>query len=127
MAIYQSTDPAKYSGKTGKGADYIHEQIQYADLSQGFPEVKGNVIGILGYACDEGVRRNQGRIGAAGGPEAIRSQLAKMPFHKTEKFLIDAGTVLCDDSDLEAAQQLTAQKVQLLLQHSCFPIIIGGG
>lgn len=28
---------------------------------------------IIGYTCDEGVRRNNGRVGSKGGPEAYRS------------------------------------------------------
>ena len=32
---------------------------------------EGDVV-LLGYACDEGVRRNGGRVGAAGGPAAVR-------------------------------------------------------
>jgi formiminoglutamase len=127
MASYLSPNPANYSGRKGNGADYIHEQIQFADLSNELPDIKGNTIGILGYACDEGVRRNQGRVGASGGPDAIRSQFAKLPYHKTEKYLIEVGTVLCDDTDLEAAQQLTAEKVQQLLQHNTFPVVLGGG
>ena len=33
---------------------------------------------IVGFPSDEGVRRNNGRPGAAGGPKAIREQLYRM-------------------------------------------------
>ena len=29
-------------------------------------------LALLGFACDEGVRRNHGRVGAAEGPAALR-------------------------------------------------------
>ena len=36
---------------------------------------------IVGFACDEGVRRNQGRVGAKLGPTALRQALANYPLH----------------------------------------------
>ena len=36
---------------------------------------------LLGFACDEGVRRNKGRIGAAGAPLAVRKLLANTAWH----------------------------------------------
>ena len=35
-------------------------------------------LALLGFACDEGVRRNGGRAGAAEGPPAIRAALARL-------------------------------------------------
>ena len=34
----------------------------------------GGVV-VLGFASDEGVRRNKGRVGAADGPDALRAAL----------------------------------------------------
>lgn len=36
----------------------------------------------MGFACDEGVKRNAGRPGAAGGPDALRKALANMASHQ---------------------------------------------
>lgn len=33
----------------------------------------------MGFACDEGVKRNAGRPGAAGAPDALRKALANIP------------------------------------------------
>lgn len=33
---------------------------------------KSPTLVLLGFPCDEGVRRNGGRVGAAGGPDAVR-------------------------------------------------------
>ena len=35
-------------------------------------------VAVLGFACDEGVRRNHGRTGAADGPAALRSRLVSV-------------------------------------------------
>ena len=41
------------------------------------PEAPG--IALLGFASDEGIRRNAGRLGAAQGPGALRNALANLP------------------------------------------------
>jgi formiminoglutamase len=81
---------------------------------------------ILGFACDEGVRRNQGRVGAAEGPDAIRGALANLP-RPQDRHLFDAGNVACIDSDLDAAQQTLAERVADILDRGGRPMVLGGG
>jgi len=81
---------------------------------------------LLGFACDTGVLRNQGRPGAARGPLAIRRMLAALPAHGLS-VLHDAGDVRCDDGDLEAAQDRYAGKVAHLLATSARVLALGGG
>ena len=50
---------------------------------------------LLGFACDAGVARNQGRIGAAAGPAGIRKYMAGLPAHGLTR-LLDAGDVACE-------------------------------
>jgi formiminoglutamase len=84
-------------------------------------------IALLGFACDAGVARNQGRIGAAEGPRAIRRALAPLAWHRTAP-VYDAGDVNCHgNDDLEAAQQRLAERVATLLAASHLPLILGGG
>ncbi|WP_209539103.1 formimidoylglutamase [Billgrantia sulfidoxydans] len=84
-------------------------------------------IALLGFACDAGVARNQGRIGAAEGPRAIRRALAPLAWHRTAP-VFDAGDVNCHgNDDLEAAQQRLAERVAALLSASHLPLILGGG
>lgn len=83
-------------------------------------------IAILGFACDEGVRRNQGRVGAAAGPQALRRALANLAHHPTLP-LYDAGTVACDDGDLDGAQQRLAAAVTAIVQAGHLPLLLGGG
>ena len=41
----------------------------------------GMTFGIIGFKSDKGVYINNGRVGAVEGPTAIRSQIAKLPWH----------------------------------------------
>ena len=83
-------------------------------------------IGIAGFACDEGVRRNQGRIGAAAAPAVIRKALANLAWHQAYP-LCDMGDVACDDGDLDAAHLRLAAAVEQLARAGHFPLVLGGG
>ncbi len=82
---------------------------------------------FIGFRCDEGIRRNHGRVGAAEGPAAIRQAFGKLPIHKDHFAIYDAGSITCADGDLEASQRALGQVVELLLKHNLKPIILGGG
>jgi len=81
---------------------------------------------LLGFACDEGVRRNHGRVGAKDGPTAIRSALSNLAWHQ-DNIMFDGGDVICEGGQLEAAQQQLSQQVTAVLQQDARPLIIGGG
>lgn len=81
---------------------------------------------LLGFACDEGVRRNQGRVGAALAPREVRRALANVPAHGLP-VLFDAGDVACPDERLEDAQRALGAAVQRLLARQARPVVIGGG
>jgi formiminoglutamase len=85
----------------------------------------GSVV-LMGFACDAGVARNHGRVGAAGGPFAIRHALRNMPVHECS-LIADAGDVVCTDDALEAAQQELAAGVERELAARRFPLVLGGG
>ncbi|MGE8639209.1 MAG: formimidoylglutamase, partial [Achromobacter sp.] len=70
---------------------------------------KGEPV-LLGFACDAGVARNQGRIGAAEGPVGIRKFLAGLPAHGLTR-LLDAGDVACVGDQLEDAQERLGLRV----------------
>jgi len=105
---HQKIQPFIHSSKTG---------------SMNRPE-KGTVL--LGFCCDEGVRRNHGRIGAKQAPDAIRKALANVAWLGT-KPLYDAGNVYCNNGDLEAAQKNLADTIGGLLYDEHLPIVLGGG
>ena len=81
MSQYQETPPYIYAGRKSDQQLYLHEKIicnPIADLKE---TISGKNITILGYSCEEGVKRNQGRTGTDQGPAAIRKQLGKLPNH----------------------------------------------
>src|SRR5690625_5632867 len=85
-----------------------HPRIAPVDPSQpGFA--------LLGFATDEGVRRNQGHTGAAAGPSAIRAALGSVAVHH-DISLFDGGDIPVVDGDLEAAQQQYGATLTSLLQ-----------
>jgi formiminoglutamase len=81
---------------------------------------------LIGFACDAGVARNQGRVGAAEGPLVIRRGLRNMPVHGCTR-LADGGDVVCAGDALEAAQQDLADVVGRELVAGRFPLVLGGG
>lgn len=81
---------------------------------------------LLGFCSDEGVRRNQGRIGAKDSPKAIREAMASLPAHKNVT-LFDAGDILCKKHDLETAHKDLEEAVTKILSLNLFPIVLGGG
>ena len=128
MANYRKTKANIWTGRISEQQLYLHEKVRCIDLDEQNLDTTKKNIALLGYACDEGVKRNQGRIGAFKGPDAIRSQLGKMPNHLASEIqLLDAGTVECLDSDMESAQEALSHKVAQLLAQNTFPILMGGG
>ncbi|NQZ45204.1 MAG: formimidoylglutamase [Flavobacteriaceae bacterium] len=126
MPSYRSPAKKHWSGRQSDAQLYLHEKVETLAVDELRPATRQ--FGLLGYACDEGVHLNQGRIGANEGPEAIRRMLGKMPNHMNEnQRLIDLGSVVCDDHDLDGTQELLAEKVALILENNTFPILVGGG
>lgn len=83
-------------------------------------------VAVLGFASDEGVRRNHGRVGAAEGPTSLRKALSGLPT-LDDTPLYDAGTVDVVDGDLEGAQVRYAERLAALLDAGHFPVGLGGG
>lgn len=81
---------------------------------------------LIGFASDEGVSRNKGRVGAYHAPDLIRTQLASFPLHH-EITLCDAGNINCDDKNLEKAQNNLGIYVIKCLKQGVTPIVLGGG
>lgn len=91
-----------------------------------FTAASSGGVALIGFAVDEGVRRNGGRVGAAQGPDAARKALANLPI-LDEPALWDAGDVACEGGDLDAAQARLAERVAQVLAQGCTPIVLGGG
>src|SRR5438105_3820550 len=83
-------------------------------------------IVLIGFACDEGVRRNGGRVGAKEGPRALRKALANMAWHGG-KLVYDYGDIACPNQDLESAQHRLAAAVARVVGSGHRPLVLGGG
>lgn len=108
-----------------------HQIIEFIDLSQDeIEEISEGAKGycFLGFCCDTGVERNQGRIGASKGPSSIRKEMANLScsFSKDTR-LLDAGDIYCTNKDLSSAQADLSEAVRILRSKGYFPIILGGG
>lgn len=128
-AEYKPASKANWQGRQSNpdiANQYWHQEIKLIDLAKQ-SQLKEIDMAVIGYVCDEGVRRNRGRIGADKGPEAIRERLAKLPVHFDGKKIADVGDIVCVDHNLEACQELFSSHITRLLQQNTFPIAIGGG
>jgi len=126
MQLYNPPLKENWTGRTSNAKLYLHEKVVCQSISTVTNTSK--TFAILGYSCDEGVHRNQGRIGAKEGPKAIRQALAKMPNHLAiETQLLDVGDIHCKDDQLEATQAQLSDTVNELLNKNILPILIGGG
>lgn len=115
-------DMSPWQGRTDPEPDSErwHQQVQ--------PLTEGAEPGcvLLGFACDAGVARNQGRTGAAEGPAALRRALAPLAWHRVGP-AYDAGDVRCGSGAMEDAQQALAERLAPLLDVGHRPIVLGGG
>jgi formiminoglutamase len=83
-------------------------------------------IALIGFASDEGIRRNHGRAGAVQGPLALRRALSNLPAIQSCS-IYDAGDITCFDGDLDGAQSRYADRVSRLFADGHFPVGMGGG
>jgi len=126
MGAYILPQPENWSGRASNNELYLHEKVQCVPLEQLEPLY--TQFALLGYCCEEGVRLNQGRLGAKEGPKAIRKALGKLPNHlNSHQQIIDVGDVSYTKGELDTTQQLLSEKVTQLLEKKAFPILIGGG
>ncbi len=133
MEAFNHYKPPRASNWVGRkagpaaGIQYWHQAVRLCNFYDPLQEYDSSEVALLGYACDEGVRRNQGRIGAQDGPLAIRSRLAKLSYHVKGRKVADYGDVHCPDQQLEASQEQLASFVYRLISNGRFPIVLGGG
>ncbi|HET9554192.1 MAG TPA: formimidoylglutamase, partial [Anaeromyxobacteraceae bacterium] len=122
--MHRPADPTRWTGRRdpeeGPRAVRWHDRIR--PLEEGGPAG----VALLGFACDVGVARNQGRVGAAEGPLALRRALANVAWHGARP-LLDAGDVVPEEDALEEAQAELGAHVARLLGAGHLPVVVGGG
>lgn len=98
------------------------------------PHKRPTRVSIVGFAVDQGVARNGGRVGASHGPSAIREVLHKLcpdaenpaPFIELLEHTRDLGDIQAS-GDLENDQRALADVVGHALSEGSFVIVLGGG
>lgn len=126
--FYKASKPEDWTGRIDSDTDF--EQFRYhqvvkceslLDLS-----ISTDVV-LLGFASDEGVRRNKGRIGASEGPESFRKAIGSLCWQGEEEGFLDVGNIFPKDGNLEVAQNELGKAIQVLLNQKKRPFVIGGG
>ncbi len=110
------------------GEDALYNRIfQRVKLIENLDSVSTKNFVLQGFAVDEGVRRNKGRVGAKDAPDSIRKNMANFPVINTEFSLLDLGNIECEDGNLEESQNQLAQKVKVILSKGAKSVVLGGG
>jgi len=128
--MYKLANSFDWQGRSTEIKDeYIYQKIKYLDLNNSTKMCVDNNIryALLGFCSDEGIRRNQGRIGAKEGPSFLRKSLSKLSLHGDCGGYYDAGDVFCNDFKLELSQIELGLRVEQILSLGLTPIVMGGG
>ncbi len=130
--MYQIPNMSLWKGRINPdpGDLLYHQVLKSLDMTNDLwmPNSEVNYA-LLGFCCDEGVRRNFGRAGSRKAPDQIRNQLSKLAVHfdPSKVSIVDAGNVICNQDKLEAAFDQLKVKIHTLLAHGFNPIVLGGG
>ena len=128
---YIPPNPENWTGrKTGSQTKplYYYQSVKLLPLNRiETKSIEDNSITILGYECEEGVKRNNGRLGSQKGPKAIKEALAKLAVHYEEGALYDGGSTFCLNGNLEECQSSTSELVSRIINSKSTPLLIGGG
>lgn len=110
------------------GDDPLYHRIfQRVSLENNYDNISENDFILHGFAVDEGVKRNKGRIGAKDAPDIIRKNTANFPVVNPEFVLKDFGNITCEDGNLEKSQNELANKVAEVLKRKGKSLVFGGG
>lgn len=137
-------DPTLYTGRAEPfepaTAQYWYQHVTAFDSQN--PSKIAPKIALVGFASEQGVLRNQGRIGAKFAPPAIRQAFAKLPIslavqrqfaENLPNLIGDMGDIVCHDdgkivpNSLETAQQRYADTIAKAVAQHTVAIGLGGG
>src|SRR5690625_3975721 len=101
--IYKLTNQDIWQGRVDDDQESLrYHQAVRIQAKDTLTKQHTKAFSLIGFQCDAGVQRNQGRPGAAEGPNAIRQQLASLPLTIGESFpVVDIGNIRCFDDNLE--------------------------
>ncbi|STD18598.1 formimidoylglutamase [Enterobacter asburiae] len=115
--VWQGRDDSAEASSAKRIFQTIKQQGQFTPLASG--------IALIGFECDEGVKRNQGRPGAVQAPDMLRKALANMASHQGHDRLADMGSVYVEGGELEAAQQALSDAVTACQQSGMRTLVFG--
>ncbi|MGT2887598.1 formimidoylglutamase [Streptococcus didelphis] len=103
--------------------------IAFLDLNNDkLSPFEGINFALIGFKSDKGVYINHGRVGAVEGPSAIRSQLAKLPWHLGRHVRVfDVGNIDAPNQSLQDMQLSLAKAIERMKDLNLRPIVLGGG
>lgn len=116
-----------WQGRTDGEEPLYHRVFQRVQEVSNYDLISTNDFVLHGFAVDEGVKRNKGRVGAKDAPDAIRKNMANFPVILPDFSMLDFGNITCDDSDLENTQNELAEKVSQVLTKGGKSLVLGGG
>lgn len=125
-SIISRNQPFSWSGRVDQEIDTQAAQRWHQKVRPYAPGSSEQGVALMGFESDEGVRRNQGRPGAAKGPDHIRQALTNLPWNRNSP-VWDAGNIRCNGADLEQAQQTYAGRACSLLDNGQLVVGLGGG
>ena len=116
-----------WQGRFDSEDPLYHRIFQRVSLENDYDSISPNDFVLHGFAVDEGVRRNKGRVGAKDAPNLIRKNMSNFPVVSPEFSLKDFGNITCENENLEGSQNELAEKVAEVLKRSGKSIVLGGG
>lgn len=122
-----NSDNALWQGRWDGDQENCQRIFQKVQLVTDYDTIHPNDFALHGFAVDEGVRRNKGRVGAKDAPDVIRRNMSNFPVQSSEFRLLDFGNVFCLNQNLEAAQKDLSERVSLALKNEAKSIVFGGG
>jgi formiminoglutamase len=124
MTHWQPASPALWQGRDDR-AESPNALRLFQTITQSptfSPEMYREQIALLGFACDEGVKRNQGRTGAAGAPDVLRKALANLASHDGHHRLVDLGNIVAQAPILRARSRRYAMQYSVASRKICAPL-----
>ncbi|HAO06958.1 MAG TPA: formimidoylglutamase [Chryseobacterium sp.] len=116
-----------WNGSIDGEGDVYAKLFQKVTVQKNYQNILRGSFVIHGFAVDEGVRRNNGRVGAKEAPDSIRKNMSGFPVVRQMLVLHDFGNISCNGNHLEKAQEKLADVVNKSLARGGKSIVLGGG
>jgi len=117
----------EWTGRFDGDEESFHRIFQRTKRESNYGIINPDDFVLHGFAVDEGVKRNKGRVGAQAAPDIIRKNMSNFPVIHSDFRLQDFGNIKCENGDLESAQNLLADKVSKALLKKGKSVVLGGG